>query len=98
MIINLANVLKALYVFRFDVLSFEAKNGMFEFDRQFMNVFEFVQCLKNKVATCSIFDKMVFDPLLFFEFHTWSFVVDPNKIILHRKLFSKDSPKSWNFT
>ena len=48
----------------FDVRSFEAKNKVFEFDDQSMNMFEFVQCSKNDVRVRSMFDKMVFDTSL----------------------------------
>ena len=61
---NLVNVVKALLGSKFDVRSFEAKNRMFEFDRQQMNTFEFVRCSKNDVRVRSMFEKMVFDPSL----------------------------------
>ena len=37
---------------------------MFELDPWYMNTFELVQCLKNNVRDCSMFDEMVFDPSL----------------------------------
>ena len=49
---------------KFDVRSFKAKNRVFEFDHQQMNMFEFVRCSKNDVRVRSMFDKMVFDPSL----------------------------------
>ena len=49
---NLVNVVKALLGSKFDVRSFKAKNRVF------------VQCSKNDVRVCSMFDKMVFDPSL----------------------------------
>ena len=64
---DLVNVVKALLGSKFDVRSFEAKNRVFELDRQQMNTFEFVQCSKNDVRACSMFDKMVFDPSLLFR-------------------------------
>ena len=51
----------------FDVCLFEAKNRMFEFDHQSMNIFEFVLCSKNDVRVCSMFDKMVFHQSLMIE-------------------------------
>ena len=51
---------------RFDVRSFKAKNRVFDFDHQYMNTFEFVQCSKKDVPVRSMFDKMVFDPSLIF--------------------------------
>ena len=56
--------MKALLGSKFDVRSFEAKNRVFEFDHQQMNMFEFVRCSKNDVRVRSMFDKMVFDPSL----------------------------------
>ena len=44
---NLVNLVKALLGSMFDVRSFEAKNRVFEFDYQKMNMFEFVQCSKK---------------------------------------------------
>ena len=38
----------------FDIRSFEAKNKLFEFDHQQMNMFEFVRCSKNDVRVRSI--------------------------------------------
>ena len=61
---DLVNVVKALLGSKFDVRSFEAKNRVFEFDHQQMNMFEFVRCSKNDVQVRSMFDKMVFDPSL----------------------------------
>ena len=61
---DLVNVVKALLGSKFDVRSFEAKNRVFEFDHQQMNMFEFVRCSKNDVRVRSMFDKMVFDPSL----------------------------------
>ena len=61
---NSVNVVKALLGSKFDVRSFEAKNRVFEFDRQQMNTFEFVRCSKNDVRVRSMFEKMVFDPSL----------------------------------
>ena len=49
---------------KFNVQLFEAKNRVFEFDYQKMNMFEFVRCSKNDVRVRSMFDKMVFDPSL----------------------------------
>ena len=45
-------------------LKFNHSKPMFEFDRQQMNTFKFVGCLKNDVRVCSMFNKMVFDPSL----------------------------------
>ena len=39
---NLVNVVKALLGSKFDVRSFKAKNRLFEFDYQKMNMFEFI--------------------------------------------------------
>ena len=64
---DLVNVVKALLGSKFDVRSFEAKNRVFEFDHQQMNMFEFVRCSKNVVQVPSMFDKMVFDPSLVFS-------------------------------
>ena len=50
-------------MFEFHVKSFEAKNRLFEFVYQKMNI---VRCSKNDVRVCSMFDKMVFDPSLRF--------------------------------
>ena len=61
---NLVNVVKTVLGSKFDVRSFEAKNRVFEFDHQQMNMFEFVWCLKNDIRVRSMFDKMVFDPSL----------------------------------
>ena len=61
---DLVNVVKALLGSKFDVQSFEAKNRVFEFDHQQMNTFEFVQCSKNDVRVCSMFDRIVFHPSL----------------------------------
>ena len=61
---DLVNVVKALLGSKFDVRSFEAKNRVFEFDRQQMTTFEFVRCSKNDVRIRSMYDKMVFDPSL----------------------------------
>ena len=61
---DLVNVVKALLGSKFDVRSFEAKNRVFEFDHQQMNMFEFVRCSKNDVRVRSMFDKMVFDTSL----------------------------------
>ena len=36
-----------------------------------MNTFEFVQCSKNDVRVCSMFDKMVFDPSLLSSSSLW---------------------------
>ena len=58
---DLVNVVKALLGSKFDVRSFEAKNRVFEFDHQYMNMFEFVQCSKNDVRVRSMYIKMVFD-------------------------------------
>ena len=63
---NLVNVVKTVLGSKFDVRSFEAKNRVFEFDHQQMNMFEFVRCSKNDVGVRSMFDKMVFDPSLVF--------------------------------
>ena len=46
---NLVNVVKTVLGSKFDVRSFEAKNRVFEFDHQQMNMFEFVRCSKNDV-------------------------------------------------
>ena len=64
---NLVNVVKTVLGSKFDVRSFEAKNRVFEFDHQQMNMFEFVRCSKNDVRVRSMFDKMVFDPSLLFS-------------------------------
>ena len=73
---KLVNVVKTLIGSKFDVRSFEAKNRVFEFDHQQMNMFKFVRCLKNDVRVRSMFDKMVFDPSLVFKryyvFASWS--------------------------
>ena len=61
---NLVNVVKTVLGSKFDVRSFEAKNRVFEFDHQQMNMLEFVRCSKNDVRVQSMFDKMVFDPSL----------------------------------
>ena len=61
---NLVNVVKTVLGSKFDVRSFEAKNRVFEFDHQQMNMFEFVRCSKNDVRVRSMFDKMVFDTSL----------------------------------
>ena len=61
---NLVNLVKALLGSMFDICSFKAKNRVFEFDHQQMNMFEFVLCSKNNVRVRSMFDKMVFDPSL----------------------------------
>ena len=61
---NLVNLEKAPLGSKFDVRSFEAKNRVFEFDDQQMNMFEFVRCSKNDVRVRSMFDKMVFDTSL----------------------------------
>ena len=44
---------------KFDVRSFEAKNRVFEFDHQQMNMFEFVQCSKNDVLVGWMFKKLL---------------------------------------
>ena len=44
---NLVNVMKTVLGSKFDVRSFEAKNRVFEFDHQQMNMFEFVRCSKK---------------------------------------------------
>ena len=44
---DLVNVVKALLGSKFDVRSFEAKNRVFEFNHQQMNMFEFVRCSKK---------------------------------------------------
>ena len=61
---NLVNLAKGLLCSKFDVRLFKAKNRVLEFDHQLMNTFEFVQFSKNDVRAPSMFDKMVFDPLL----------------------------------
>ena len=61
---NFVNLAKALLGSMFDIRSFESKNRVFEFDHQYMNMFEFVRCSKNDVQVRSMFDKMVFDPSL----------------------------------
>ena len=61
---NLVNLVKALLGSKSDVQSFEAKNRVFQFDYQPINMFEFIRCLKNDVRVRSMFDKMVFDPSL----------------------------------
>ena len=48
----------------FDVRSFKAKNRVFEFDHQLINMFDFIRCSKNDVTVRSMFDKMVFNPSL----------------------------------
>ena len=53
---DLVNVVKALLGSKFDVRSFEAKNRVFEFDHQHMNMFEFVRCLKNDVRVSLLSD------------------------------------------
>ena len=54
-------------MFEFDVRLFEAKNRVFEFDYQKMNMFEFVQCSKIGLRVRSMFDKMVFYTSLVFD-------------------------------
>ena len=61
---NFVNLVKALLDSMFNVHSFEAKNRVFEFDHQQMNIFQFIQCSKNDVTVCSMLDEMVFDPSL----------------------------------
>ena len=61
---NLVNVVKTVLGSKFNVRSFKARNRVFEFDHQQMNMFEFVRCSKNDVRVRSMFDKMVFDPSL----------------------------------
>ena len=56
---NLANVVKTVLGSKFDVRSFEAKNRVFEFDHQQMNILEFLRCSKNDVRVRSMFDNMV---------------------------------------
>ena len=48
----------------FEVHSLEAKNKVFEFDNQKINVFKSVECLKNDGRGWSMFDKMGFDQSL----------------------------------
>ena len=50
----------------FNVFTFEAKNRMFEFDLQSMNMFEFVWCSKNDVRVHMMFDKIAFEPKVMF--------------------------------
>ena len=54
---NLVNQVKAILGLKFDVCSFEAKNRVFDYDHQYMNMFQFVQCSKNDVQVCSMFIK-----------------------------------------
>ena len=61
---KLVNVVKTLLGSKFDLRSFKAKNRVFQFDHQQMNMFEFVRCSKNDVRVRSMFDKMVFDTSL----------------------------------
>ena len=44
--------------------SFEAKNRVFEFDYKHMNTFDYDRYSKNYVRGRSMFNKMLFDPLL----------------------------------
>ena len=48
----------------FDVRLVEAKIQVFEFNHQYMDTFEFVQCSKIYVRVRLMFDEMVFDPSL----------------------------------
>ena len=48
----------------FEVHSLEAKNKVFEFDYQKINMFKSVECLKNDGRGWSMFDKMGFDQSL----------------------------------
>ena len=48
----------------FHVRLFEAKNRVFQFNYQKMNMFESIQCSKIDVPVCSMFDIMVFNPAL----------------------------------
>ena len=57
---NLVNLVKALLSLMFNVLKFEAKNSVFEFDFQQMNTLDFVSYLKDDVRACLMLDKMVF--------------------------------------
>ena len=57
---NLVNLVKALLDLIFDFRSFEAKNRVFEFDRQQMNTFEFFQCSISDVQVRLMFYEMVF--------------------------------------
>ena len=52
---KLVNVVKTLLGSKFDVRSFKAKNGVFEFDYYKMNTFKFVRCLKNGVQPITTF-------------------------------------------
>ena len=61
---NLVNLVKAPLSSKLDVRSFKAKNRVFEFDDQQMNMFKFVRCSKNDVRVRSMFDKKVFDTSL----------------------------------
>ena len=62
--IHSINLVMAGSTLEFNVCLFEAKNRVFEYGYQKMNTFEFVQCSKNDVRVCSMFDKMVFDTSL----------------------------------
>ena len=46
---NLVNVVKALLGSKFDVRSFKAKNRVFEFDYQRMNMFEYVLTFEKRM-------------------------------------------------
>ena len=48
----------------FHVRLFKAKNKVFQFNYQKMNMFESIQCSKIDVPVCSMFDIMVFNPAL----------------------------------
>ena len=53
---NLVNLVKVLLDSKFDVRSLEAKNRVFEFDHQKMNMVEFGRCSKADVRVRSMFN------------------------------------------
>ena len=86
--------MKALLGLKFDVRSFKAKNRVFEFDHQQMNMFEFVRCSKNDVRVGSMFDKMVFDPSLK-SIKNQSSMVHIDQFANHSLTFSKAKTMPW---
>ena len=60
---NSKNIVKDVLCSMFDVCMFGAKIRLLEFDYQEMNSFEFSQRSNNNVQVCSMFDKIVFDPI-----------------------------------
>ena len=71
---DLVNVMKTVLGSKFDVWSFEAKNRVFEFDHQQMNMFELIQCSKNDVWDSSMSNLVnLVKALLGSKFDVWSF-------------------------